>query len=208
MYHLQHLHYDIVVALNVFELDYAKQQIHDQFELAKSIQNHGMMLNNTFLHLEYFLVIEDTSDFMTLWNERTTMIKELGFDRFQIYMDLYLARYHHLNNDIDEAIKLITQVSNQALESQDFKFYVEAQNHLAKIHMKENTQLAWEILQNLEQYKPNPNPYLELKAIALNLLGREVEALNILNQAKLIFHEAWKAENQALLEHLQNSQTL
>ena len=55
-------------------------------------------------------------------------------------------------------------------------------------------------------YKPNPNPYLELKAIALNLLGRKVEALSLLNEAKLVFHEAWKAENQALLEHLQKSQ--
>ena len=205
-YQLQHMHYDIVVALNVFEFDYAKQQIQDQFELAKQAKNHGMMLNNSFLHLEYFLATEDTDDFMAIWNQRTAMIKDLGFDRFQIYMDLYLARYHHMENNDATAMKLINQVSNQSLKSQDFKFYVEAQNHLAKIHMKNNPQLALDTLLNLEQYKPNPNPYLELKAIALNLLGREVEALNLLNQAKIIFNEAWKAENQALLEHLQKSQ--
>lgn len=206
LFQLQHMHYDIVVALNVFEFNYAKQQIDDQFELANRVKNYGMMLNNSFLHLEYYIVTKDTTNFMTLWNERTAMITKLGFDRFQTYMDLYLARYHHINNNDEVAIEIINQVSDQTLESKDFKFYVEAQNHLAKIHMEKDAQMALNILDNLEQYKPNPNPYLELKAIALNLLGREVEALNTLNQAKIIFNEAWKAENQALLEHLQKSQ--
>jgi len=46
---------------------------------------------------------------------------------------------------------------------------------------------------------------LDLKAQALHKLGKDIEALSILNQAKLVYHESWTAENQALLESIKST---
>ena len=59
------------------------------------------------------------------------------------------------------------------------------------------------ILNSLEQYNPNVNPYMEIKARTLHKLGNDIEALNLMNQAKIMFNEGWKLENQLLLEKLQ-----
>ena len=42
----------------------------------------------------------------------------------------------------------------------DIKIYVDAQNHLAKIYIKTDPQLALNILNNLEEHRPHPNSYL------------------------------------------------
>jgi len=60
-----------------------------------------------------------------------------------------------------------------------------------------------EILNQLEQHNPHPNPYLDLKAQALQKLDRNIQALSVINQAKLVYHESWTTEHQSLLESLQ-----
>ncbi len=104
-----------------------------------------------------------------------------------------------------KAIELIAKISETAKATNDFRFLVYAQSTLAQVYMKSDPKKALGILLKLEQYDPNPNPHLELKSIALNLLGRKVEALALMIEAKQVFNEAWKAENEALLEELQQS---
>jgi tetratricopeptide (TPR) repeat protein len=120
-------------------------------------------------------------------------------------MDNYLARYYNEISEDQKAIEVIARISENAKSIKDYRFLVYAQSTLAQVYMRTDPKKALEILLNLEHYEPNPNPHLELKAIALNLLGRKVEALALMIEAKQVFNEAWKAENEALLEELQQS---
>lgn len=197
------LHYESVVAMNEFDFTRAADLIEEHLQLAQESNNRAMELNNTFLHLEWLLSTKNIESFKTIWDQRVNMIKDLGFERFMVYMDLYLARYYKQSEQFELAKQTIDSVSERALATKDIKFYVDAQNQLAEIVMQTDPQRALEILEAIAVHEPNPNPYLELKAIALNMVGKKVEALQVLNQAKLLFNEAWKAENQALLEHLE-----
>lgn len=202
---LHFLHYDAIIAMNVFDWSHADHQIKVQMQLAIKSNNYAMQLNNAFLALELLLLKKDISHFKQEWDQRAALIKELGFERFQVYMDLYLARYYkQLGNDND-AINLLTLVSKQAIDGKDIKILVDAQNQLAEVTLKTNPQKSLDILNELEKHNPHPNPYLDLKAQALNKLGKNIEALSVLNQAKLVYHESWTSEHQALLELIQSA---
>ncbi len=49
--------------------------------------------------------------------------------------------------------------------------------------------------------------YLEqnLSNHKLSLHSKNIEALSVLNKAKLIYHEGWTAQNQALLEKIKEA---
>jgi len=199
---LNYLHYDIILLLNVFEFEQAQQQIKKHLRLAQESKNYVMQLDNAFLEFELRLAAKNIVGFLEEWQKRTEQIKELGFERYQVYMDLYLARYYKQSQDFSRAIEVISKISERAMANNDIKIYVDAQNQLAEIYIETDAKKALEILNNLQQYKPDANPYLELKALAFNKLGNKVEAFNLLTQAKLVFHEAWKSENQILLDSL------
>lgn len=198
-------HFNISLEMNYFRYDYCQTEIDKQFALAKKVNSLGYQLNTTFLQMELLLARKDTLNFLTKWKEHNELFEEPGLTRYKIYMDNYLARYYNEISEDQKAIELIARISESAKSVKDYRFLVYAQSTLAQVYMKSDPKKALEILLNLEQYEPNPNPHLELKAIALNLLGRKVEALAILIEAKQVFNEAWKAENEALLEELQQS---
>lgn len=199
---LHYLHYKAVLTMNHFDWITAQQIISEQLQLAKKTKDFGMQLNNAFLQLELILLKKDPDNFMPEWDKRVAEIKALGFERYQIYMDLYLARYYALIANDKKAINLYKNVSERALQSEDIKIYVDAQTRLAKVLLKTDVDATLKLLNNLEQYNPHPNPYLDLKAQVLHKLGKNIEALSLLNQAKLVYHESWTAENQALLESI------
>ena len=201
---LHFLHYDIVLALNAFEFELARAQIDRHLLLAQQSKNYAMQLDNAFLEFEFRLANKDTLNFKNEWDSRTAMIKELGFERYQVYMDLYLARYYKQVANHEAAIQVINRISEKARANNDIKILVDAQNQLAEIYLEIDAKKALAVLSAIEKYSPDANPYLELKALAFNKLGQYIEALNLLNQAKLVFHEAWKSENQVLLETLQD----
>ncbi len=202
---LHYLHYDAVLAMNFFDWKLARQKIDLQLQIAKNTKNIPMQLDNAFLEMELLLLLKDTKNFEATWNERAKLIKEYGFNRYQIYMDIYLIRYYNLVNRNKDAIVLIEQTSNKARSIGDISALTDAQNQLAEIYLKTDAQKALEVLNNLEQYSPQANPYLEIKARVLNKLGKHIEALNVLNQAKLVYNESWTAQNQALLDTIQYS---
>lgn len=196
---LHYLHYRAILAMNEFDWQLAQQLINKQFILAKETNDYGMQLNNAFLALELILLKKDNKNFMSEWDKRELLIKDKKFERFQIYMDLYLARYYIQTFQNTKAIELINQVSEKALQTGDIKILVDAQNRLAEAFLTFDAKEALKVLNNMEQYNPHPNPYLDLKAQALYKLDKNIEALNILNQAKSVYHESWTAENEALL---------
>ncbi len=200
---LSYLHYDSVLLMNFFKFENARSQINKHLKTAQNSKNLAMQLDNAFLEFELRLAQKDLLEFKTEWDKRTLLIKEMGFERYQVYMDFYLARYYKQTNQDDKAIAIINKISEQAKANNDIKMLVDTQNQLAEIYTKKDPQKALDILMAIEQYKPDANPFLELKALALNELGEKLEALALLNQAKLVFHEAWKSENQILLEQLQ-----
>jgi DNA-binding winged helix-turn-helix (wHTH) protein len=202
---LHYLHYKAVLTMNHFDWISTQQIIDEQLQLAKHAKNYGMQLNNAFLQLELILLKKDPDNFMLEWDKGVSEIKKLGFERYQVYMDLYLARYYALIADDKKAIELFKNVSERALQSKDIKIYVDAQTRMAKVLLKSKPKETLDLLNTLEQYNPHPNPYLDLKAQALYKLGKNIEALSILNQAKLVYHESWTAENQALLGSIQSS---
>ncbi len=201
--YLNYLHYDAVLLMNVFKFAQARHQIDQQLQLARQSNNIGMQLDNAFLEFELQLAQKDTSNFKNIWDERLKMLNKNGLQRYRVYMNYYLARFYKQSGKTAKAIKLIGQITEQAKANNDIKIVVDTQNQLAEIYTKSNPPKALEILNNLEQYKPDANPYLELKALVYYELGNKTEALNLLNQAKLVFHDAWKSENQVLLEKLQ-----
>jgi hypothetical protein len=202
---LMFLHFDAIIAMNKFNWDYANQQIEAQMQLAIQTKNYNMLLNNAFTTLELMLLTDNTDGFMQEWRNRSAFIKEQGFSRFQLYMDFYLARYYKKINNDEKAISIINMVIEQAMESKDYKIMVDTQHVLVEIYLKTDAKRALLILNNLEQYNPHPNPQLELQAMALHKLDKNIEALAILNQAKLVYHESWTAKNQALLETIQEN---
>lgn len=197
---LHYLHYKSVLAMNHFDWISAQQIITEQLQLARKAKDIGMQLNNAFLQLELILLKKDEQAFFPEWKKRQEQIKKLGFERYQVYMDLYLARYYALISDYKKATELYKSVSENALQTKDIKIYVDAQTRLAKVLLNTDVDATLKLLNNLEQHNPHPNPYLDLKAQALHKLGKNIEALSLLNQAKLVYHESWTAENQALLE--------
>jgi hypothetical protein len=76
---------------------------------------------------------------------------------------------------------------------------VDVKNQLAEIYITIDPNISLEILNAMESDNPHPNPYLELKAKALHKLGKNIQAMSVINQAKLAYNESWTAENQALL---------
>ncbi len=197
-------HYDVSIELMLLNYDYCEDEIKKGYELATTTNNLGMLLNNVFLQMELLLARKDTLNFKAKWDERNQLFVQPGLDRYQIYMDLYLARYYKEIGDKDNTVALISKVSELAKQTGDMKFLTDAQNTLAQLYLKDNPEMALEILNAIEQYNPNPNPYLEIKAEALNLLGRNIEALTLITEAKAAYNEAWNPENQALLELLQS----
>ncbi len=195
--------YDISLELNFNNFDYCQKELDKASALAKKTSNMGMLLNNVFLQMEILVARKDKVNFEAVWREKNKLFQNPGLERYQIYMDLYLARFYQQIHNNNEAIALINKISEQAKVSSDFKFYVDAQNVMAKIYQDSDPDKALEILTNIEQYNPNPNPYLEIKAQVLSNLGKKVEALAIMLEAKEAYNEAWKAENQGLLEQLQ-----
>jgi DNA-binding winged helix-turn-helix (wHTH) protein/TolA-binding protein len=202
---LAYNHFNISLEMNYFRHDYCQAEIDKQFKLARNTNNLSYELNTVFLQMELLLARKDTLDFLSKWQEFNPFFEKPGLKRYKIYMDSYLARYYKEISDNQKAIELIAKISKTAKVTKDFRFLVYAQSTLAQVYMKSNPKKALRILLKLEQYDPNPNPHLELKSIALNLLGRKVEALALMIEAKQVFNEAWKAENEALLEELQQS---
>lgn len=201
---LTYNHYNISLEMNYFRHDYCQTEIDRQFKLARETHSLSYELNATFLQMELLLARKETLGFLDQWQKHNEIFEKPGLARYQIYMDNYLARYYNEVSDSQKAIDVIAKVSERAKATNDFRFLVYAQSTLAQVYMKSDPQKALDILLNLEQYDPNPNPHLELKAIALNLVGKKVEALAVLTEAKKVFNQAWKAENQALLEQLQH----
>jgi len=199
---LAYNHFNISLEMNYFRHDYCQAEIDKQFKLAKDNNNLSYELNTIFLQMELLLARKDTLTFFSRWKELNKFFEKSDLARYKIYMDNYLARYYNEISESQKAIDLIANISEIAKETKDYRFFVYAQSTLAQVYMKSDPEKALETLLNLEQYNPNPNPHLELKAIALNLLGRKVEALALLTEAKQVFNEAWKAENQALLDKL------
>jgi len=200
---LSYLHYDIVLLLNAFKFEEAKLKIDQQLDLAIEKNNYSMQLDNAFLEFELRLAKKDTLGFKKEWDKRTQMIKDLGFDRYQVYMDLYLGRYYKQIKNIEEADKVFGKITELAKTTNDIKILVDAKNQQAEMYIEVDAEKSLEILENIAQYKPDANPYLEIKALTMNKLGHKIEALNLLNQAKLVYNEAWKSENQVLLSKLQ-----
>lgn len=201
---LNYLHYDAVLLMNVFKFEEAKIQINKQLELSIKTNNLGMQLDNAFLEFELRLAKKDTLNFKQEWDKRSRLIKDLGFERYQVYMDYYLARFYKQTGEIEQASTVISKISEMAKANNDIKILVDAQNQLAEMYIEIDANISLNILNEIKQYKPDANPYLEIKALTLYKLGKKIEALALLNQAKLIFHEAWKSENQILLDQLQN----
>ena len=199
---LHYLHFISEVQMDRVEFDKAHETINKHLKLARETKNYAMVLDNAFLEFELRLTENDLSDFKQEWDKRVLLIKEKGFERFQVYMDLYLARYYKQANLDDKAIAQLNKVTELTKASQDYNFLVEAQNYLAEIYLKTDAQKALEILNNLEQYNPQPNPYLYIKAQALAKLGKQIEALNLMNQAKLSFHDNWDMEHQNFMDSL------
>ncbi|MFK5854530.1 MAG: winged helix-turn-helix domain-containing protein, partial [Bacteroidota bacterium] len=193
---LHYMHFDAILSMNTFDWAHAQKQIDKTLNLAIKIGDYGMQLNNAFTALELILLKKDTVSFMPEWNKRAALIQQKGFERFQVYMELYLARYYKQTEKNQDAIDLLENISEKLISGKDFKMLVDAQNQLAMVYLKSDATKALTILNNLEQHNPHPNPYLDLKAKALYKLGNNIEALSILNQAKLVYHESWTAENQ------------
>ena len=197
------LFYDAILAMNEFEWEHAQQQIDRNYEIALRSKDYGVLLNNAFIALELRLLKDDLDDFKELWDDRVAFINKHGFGRIQVYMDYYLARYYKQKKQTSKAIEILNQVSKQANENNDVKMLVDAQNQLAEIYLETDAKKSLDILNKLEQHNPAPNPHLEIKAKALNKLGQNIQALSVLNQAKLVYSESWTAENEALLKSLQ-----
>jgi DNA-binding winged helix-turn-helix (wHTH) protein/tetratricopeptide (TPR) repeat protein len=202
---LYFLHFDAILDMNQYKYQRAQEQIDKQFDIAKRVKNYSMLLNNGFIQMELLLLKKDTQNFKAAWDERSALIKENGFERFQVYMDLFLGRYYKQLHEDKKAIEILTKVSEQVKSQNDMKVFTDAQNQLAEVYLRSNPKRSLDILNSLEQYNPHPNPYLDLKAAALHKLGKNIEALSVLNKAKLIYHEGWTAQNQALLEKIKVS---
>ena len=200
---LNYLHYDAVILMNLFQYDMAETQIQKQNSLAIQTNNHVMQLDNAFLEFELRLAQKNTENFKKEWDKRTKLIQDLGFARYQVYMDLYLGRFYKMVNNIEQATEIFNRIAEKAQSNNDIKILVDAQNELADMYIEIDPNKSIRILDEIEKYNPNVNPYLEIKARAYYKLGNRIEALNLLNQAKIVFHEGWKVENQILLEELQ-----
>ena len=199
---LHYLHFKSEEAIDNLDFTQAHDSVNQHLALATKTQNYAMVLDNAFLEFEVRLKQNDLKDFKQEWDKRTKLIQEIGFERFQVYMDLYLARYYKQSNQDEKAIAQLNHVSEVTKATSDYNFFVEAQNYLAEITLKTDTKKALKILNNLNQYNPQPNPYLIVKAKVLDKLGKKTEALSLLNQAKLVLHENWSAENQIFLDSL------
>lgn len=202
---LHYLHYKSVVKIHNYEYDQASQIIDQHLQLAVDTKNYAMQLDNAFLEFELRLSKKDLEGFKPEWDKRTALIKDIGFERFQIYMDLFLARYYQQINADEKAKALFTKLTKAAKMTKDYRFVAEAQNFLAQIYLKTDADKALSVLNEIEQYNPTPNPYLDIKAQALFKLGNTIDALGLMNQAKLVYHEGWTAENQALLDEIEQS---
>jgi len=200
---MHYLHYGAVLSMNVFDWDYAQQQIDQHLELAIKTDTYDMQLHNAFIAFELLLAKKDAINFKSEWDKRTALIKLEGFERFQVYMDYYLARYYKMIEQNDEAVALFNEVIDELRKTNDIKLLVDATNQLAEIYLTTEPQITLDILSQIEPYDPHPNPYLEIKARAFNQLNNHVEALSLLNQAKLNYNESWTAEIQTLLESVE-----
>ncbi len=201
---LIYLFHDAVAAMNTFDWQRAKQRIEEHYQLSLKTHNYAYLLNNAFLTLEIRLLTHDLDDFIDIWNQRVTFIKESGFERIQVYMDFYLARYYKQKKQSEKALSLLKDIISQADKNNDIKIIVDAKNQQAEIYLKTDAKKSLEILNSLEKHNPHPNPYLELKAKALSKLGKKTQALTLLNQAKIAYNESWTAENQLMMDELQS----
>ncbi len=201
---LIYLFHDAIAAMNSFDWLRAKQRIEEHYRLSLKTQNYAYLLNNAFLTLEIRLLTHELDDFIDIWNQRVAFIKENGFERIQVYMDYYLARYEKQKKHNKKAQDLLQNIIQHATENQDIKMIVDASNQMAEIFLSTDAKKSLSILNSLEKFNPHPNPYLELKAKALSKLGKNMQALTLLNQAKIAYNESWTAENQLFMDKLKN----
>ena len=197
-------HYDVSIELLSYNYDYCQAELDKSMALATKTNNIAMLLNAVFLQMELLLARKDTLNFKVKYDKYISLFNQPGLDRYKIFLGLYWARYLKETGETEKSIALLGKVSELSKQSNDLKFLSDAQNILAQLYLEQNPEKSLDILQAIEQYNPNPNPYLENKAKALHALNRNVEATTLMLEAKIAYNEAWSAENQALLEELKN----
>ncbi len=118
-------------------------------------------------------------------------------------LDVFLGRYQWLIGQQNTAIETLLKAKKLAVEMADYETIITANNYLAMFYLaQQDPQKALNTLQQSTPHQPFAIPYLRLKAEALLMQNKNIDALNTLNTCQQQAAELWGPQEQALLQKI------
>ena len=184
----------------------AEIYLQEHLQLAKASNNKRSLLKNKLLAIDLYLDQEKTDDILNLINAIQEYIDETKEIRLQPRINLHLARYYFLNNEVDKAVSLLHSSRELAKSTEDGETIIEINNLLAEHYVDSNqAQKALSVLEGSVEFKPLPYPYLLLKSKANNILGLYMKALDLANECKNTSNQWWSIDDDVYLDKLNQS---
>ncbi|MCF6287841.1 MAG: tetratricopeptide repeat protein [Proteobacteria bacterium] len=180
--------------------------LQEHLQLVQAANNKRALLKNKLLAIDLYLDQEQLDDILRLIQDVQGYIDTTQEIRLQPRINLDLARYYFLNQDIDKAIGLLLSTKELAQSTQDGETIIEINNLLAQHYIDlQQAQKALNILEDSIKFKPLPYPYLLLKSKANNILGNGLKALDLANECKNTANQWWSTADDIYMQQLQQS---
>ena len=172
-------------------------------QLAQTSNNKKALIRNKVLALDLYLDEKKLNEIPNLITAIQKHIKQSQELRLQPRLDMQKGRYYFLMNEDQQAIASLERAKKEAQKTEDGETLIEINNILAEYYIKTNQiQQAQAILEESQDYKPLPYPYLLLKSKANEKLGNIQAALDFVNECKLSAYENWQPEDEIYLQKL------
>ncbi len=184
----------------------AEIYLQEHLQLAKASRNKRSLLKNKLLAIDLYLDQERTNDILLLINGVQEYIDETKEIRLQPRINLHLARYNLLIDEVDKAISLLLLSKELAKSTEDGETIIEINNLLAQHYVDSNqAQKALSLLEDSLEYKPLSYPYLLIKSKANKMLGNYLKALDLANECKITSNQWWSIDDDVYLDKLKQS---
>lgn len=180
--------------------------------LAQSSQDTRRMAKADLMDLSLKLDQSDLVGIDTLIAHVQKHIESSGEKLMLPSLQIYQARYLWLQGHQSEAIELLQQAQVLAEELQDYETFITANNYLAMFYLaQQQPQQALNVLALSDSYHPFAVPHLRIKAEALMMQQKYIEAFETINLCKSSAADFWSTDEeqiwQSLMQKVNNSET-
>ncbi|MCB1583854.1 MAG: winged helix-turn-helix domain-containing protein [Marinicella sp.] len=183
--------------------DEAQESLDRYRALANSSRDTRRLAKADLMDLSLKLDQKHVSGIDTLITHVQTHIEESDEKLMLPSLQIYQARYYWLQGQPAEAVKTLQQAQILAEKLQEFEAFITANNYLALIYLEQQQpQQALNVLALSEPHQPFVVPYLRIKAEALIMQQKYMEAFDVMNLCKQTAADFWSIDEEQVWQSL------